>query len=154
MQYTFKPLQITNVIEKSVSDMLLQIKRNDLTIKKKLSDNLPLIKADEDRMMQVMINLIGNAIKFTPSGEIAITAHEDGDNLHIAVSDTGIGICQEQIDNLFERFYQGDASTKRRYGGTGLGLHISKLIVEAHKGRIWAESEKGIGTTIHFTLPK
>jgi signal transduction histidine kinase/HAMP domain-containing protein len=154
MQYTFKPLQIVDVIEKSVSDMLLQIKRNDLTIKKELSDNLPLIQADEDRMMQVMINLIGNAIKFTPSGEIAITAHEDGDNLHIAVSDTGIGICQEQIDNLFERFYQGDASTKRRYGGTGLGLHISKLIVEAHKGRIWAESEKGVGTTIHFTLPK
>ena len=153
MQYTFKPLQIADVIEKSVSDMLLQIKRNDLTIKKELSDNLPLIQADEDRMMQVMINLIGNAIKFTPSGEITITAHEDDDNLHIAVSDTGIGIGQEQIDNLFDRFYQGDASTKRKYGGTGVGLHISKLIVEAHKGKIWAESEDGVGTTIHFTLP-
>ncbi len=153
IQYTFKPLQIADVIEKSVSDMLLQIKRNDLTIKKELSDNLPLIQADEDRMMQVMINLIGNAIKFTPSGEITITAHEDDDNLHIAVSDTGIGIGQEQIDNLFDRFYQGDASTKRKYGGTGVGLHISKLIVEAHKGKIWAESEDGVGTTIHFTLP-
>ncbi|MDO9516666.1 MAG: ATP-binding protein, partial [Methanosarcinaceae archaeon] len=154
IQYIFKPIQIADVIERSVLDMLPQIKRNNLNLKKELSDNLPLILADEDRMMQVMVNLIGNAIKFTPSGEITITAYEDDVNLHVTVSDTGIGISQEIIGNLFERFYQGDASTKRRYGGTGLGLHISKLIVEAHKGRIWAESEEGVGTTIHFTLPK
>ncbi|MBW6470368.1 MAG: cache domain-containing protein [Methanosarcinaceae archaeon] len=154
IQYIFKPIQISDVIGRSVLDMLPQIKIKNLNIKKELSDNLPLVLADEDRMMQVMVNLISNAIKFTPSGEITITAYQDDVNLHVTVSDTGIGVSQEIIGNLFERFYQGDASTKRRYGGAGLGLHISKLIVEAHKGKIWAESEEGVGTTIHFTLPK
>ncbi len=72
----------------------------------------------------------------------------------VEVSDTGVGIPSEYINNLFDRFYQGDGSTKRKYGGTGLGLHISKLIVEAHNGKIWAESEGGVGATIHVTLPK
>ena len=156
MRYTFKPLQIADVIEKSVLDMLPQIKSNKLTIVKEVQDNLPLIQADEDRIMQVMINLIGNAVKFTSSGEIAVKAYvdEDDDNLHIEVNDTGVGIPKEHIDNLFDRFYQGDSSTKRKYGGTGLGLHICKLIVEAHNGKIWAESEEEVGATIHFTLPK
>ncbi|HJH29041.1 MAG TPA: PAS domain-containing protein [Methanosarcinaceae archaeon] len=155
MQYIFKPLQIANVIEKSISDMLLQIKRNNLNIKKEVQDNLPLIQADEDRILQVMVNLISNSVKFTTSGEIVVKAYvdKDDDNLHIEVNDTGIGISKEHINNLFDRFYQGDASMKRKYGGTGLGLHISKHIVEAHKGKIWAESEEGVGTTIHFTLP-
>ena len=88
-------------------------------------------------------------------GEIVVKAYvgKGDDNLHIELNDTGIGIPKEHINNLFDRFYQGDASTKRKYGGTGAGLHISKLIVEAHKGKIWAESEDGVGTTIHFTLP-
>ena len=154
MKYTFKPLQIADVIEHSVLDMLPQIKKNNLGIKKQVPDNLSLIKGDEKKLMQVISNLIDNAIKFTPSGDITISAHEDDDKLHIAVSDTGIGMPQEEINNLFKRFYQADASTTRKYGGTGLGLYISKLIAEAHNGKIWAESEKGVGTTIHVTLPK
>ena len=154
MKYIFKPVQIADVIDNSVLDMLPQAKNHGLVIKKEVTDNLPLIQADVDRLMQVMINLIGNAIKFTLSGEIKVFAYEDKNDLHIAVSDTGIGMSQELIGNLFTRFYQGDASTKRKYGGTGLGLYISKLIVEAHNGKIWAESEKGVGTTIHVTLPK
>ncbi|NOR47234.1 MAG: GHKL domain-containing protein, partial [Methanosarcinaceae archaeon] len=154
MKYTFKPLQIADVIEHSVLDMLPQIKNNNLGIKKQVPDNLSLIKGDEKKLMQVISNLIDNAIKFTPSGDITISAHEDDDKLHIAVSDTGIGMPQEETNNLFKRFYQVDASTTRKYGGTGLGLYISKLIAEAHNGKIWAESEKGVGTTIHVTLPK
>ena len=154
MKYTFKPLQIADVIEHSVLDMLPQIKMNNLGIKKQVPDNLSLIKGDEKKLMQVISNLIDNAIKFTPSGDITISAHEDDDKLHIAVSDTGIGMPQEETNNLFKRFYQVDASTTRKYGGTGLGLYISKLIAEAHNGKIWAESEKGVGTTIHVTLPK
>ena len=156
MRYTFKPLKISDVIEKSVLDMLPQIKMNNLTIIKEVQDNLPLIKADEDGIMQVIVNLIGNSVKFTPSGKIVVKVYlgEDNDYLHIEVNDTGVGIPKEHIDNLFDRFYQGDASTKRKYGGTGLGLHICKLIVEAHNGKIWAEGEEGVGTTIHFTLPK
>ncbi len=154
MKYTFKHLQIADVIKQSVLDMLPQIKTNNLRIKKQVPDNLSLIKGDEERLIQIMSNLIDNAIKFTPSGEITISAHEDDDKLHIAVSDTGIGIPQEETNNLFKRFYQVDASTTRKYGGTGLGLYISKLIAEAHNGKIWAESENGVGTTIHVTLPK
>ncbi len=154
MKYIFKPVQIADVIDNSVLDMLPQAKNHGLVIKKEVTDNLPLIQADVDRLMQVMINLIGNAIKFTLSGEIKVSAYEDKNDLHIAVSDTGIGMSQDLIGNLFKRFYQGDASTKRKYGGTGLGLYISKLIVKAHNGKIWAESEKGVGTTIHVTLPK
>lgn len=154
MKYTFKPLQIADVIEHSVLDMLPQIKMNNLGIKKQVPDNLSLIKGDEKKLMQVISNLIDNAIKFTPSGDITISAHEDDDKLHIAVSDTGIGMPQEETNNLFKRFYQVDASTTRKYGGTGLGLYISKLIAEAHNGKIWAKSEKGVGTTIHVTLPK
>ena len=153
MKYYFKPVQIVNVIEHSIVDMTPQAENHGLVIKSKVPDRLPVIRADEDRLMQVMFNLIGNAIKFTQSGTITITACEDGDYLHVMVKDTGVGIHQEQIDNLFERFYQIDASTKRKYGGAGLGLHISKLIVEAHHGKIWAESEESVGTTIHLTLP-
>ena len=154
MRYYFRSIQIADVIEKSILDMLPQIRTDDLKIKKEVAYNLPLIEVDEDRLMQVMINLIGNAIKFTPSGEIIISANEEDDNIHITVSDTGIGISKNIINNLFERFYQGDASTKRKYGGTGLGLHICKLIIDAHNGKIWVESEEGVGTTIHVTLPK
>ena len=148
------PALAADVIDHSVLDMLPQAKNHGLVIKKEVTDNLPLIQADVDKLMQVMINLIGNAIKFTLSGEIKVSAYEDKNDLHIAVSDSGIGMSQELIGNLFKRFYQGDASTKRKYGGTGLGLYISKLIVEAHNGKIWAESENGVGTTIHVMLPK
>ena len=154
MKYYLKPIQIADVIEHSVLDMLSQAESHGLNIKNEVPDNLPLIQGDDGKLIQVMDNLIGNAIKFTPSGEITITAREDGSNLHIEVSDTGVGMPSEHIDKLFDRFYQGDGSTKRKYGGTGLGLHISKLIVEAHNGKIWAESEEGIGATIHVTLPK
>lgn len=154
MKYYFKPVQIKDVIVHSVLDMLSQAESRGVNINNKVQDNLPLIRGDDDKLIQVMDNLIGNAIKFTPSGEITITAREDGSNLHIEVSDTGVGIPATYIDKLFDRFYQGDGSTKRKYGGTGLGLHISKLIVEAHNGKIWAESEEGVRTTIHFTLPK
>ncbi len=154
MKYYFKPIQIADVINHSVLDMLSQAESRGLNINNEVPDNLPLIQGDDGKLIQVMDNLIGNAIKFTPSGEITITAREDGSNLHVEVSDTGVGIPSEYIDNLFDRFYQGDGSTKRKYGGTGLGLHISKLIVEAHNGKIWAKSEEGVGATIHVTLPK
>ena len=154
MKYDLKLIQIADVIRHSVLDMLPMAENRGLNLKNEVPGNLPLIQGDVDKLLQVMDNLIGNAIKFTPSGEITITVQDNDDDLQIVVSDTGIGISQELIGNLFERFYQGDGSTTRRYGGTGLGLHISKLIVEAHNGKIWAESEEGIGTTIYVLLPK
>ncbi len=107
-------------------------------------------------MRQILLNLCGNAIKFTEKGEIVVLVETDAeqaapDALHFAVSDTGVGIPADRLSTIFESFSQADSSTARQYGGTGLGLAISKRFVELMGGRIWAESTVGSGTTIHFT---
>jgi len=117
--------------------------------------DLPLVRADRDRLNQVFDNLIGNAIKFSPNGgEITIQLADAGEMVQVAISDTGIGIPPDQLERIFERFYQVDGSVTRKYGGAGLGLAIVRRIVEAHGGRIWANSELGRGSTFTFTLPK
>jgi signal transduction histidine kinase len=100
-------------------------------------------------VLQVIGNLVGNALKFTPAhGEIQIAASAIGDAVKISVSDTGPGIAAEQLPHVFDRYWRASGST-----GTGLGLFISKGIVEAHGGRIWADSTVGAGTAFHFTVP-
>jgi signal transduction histidine kinase/DNA-binding response OmpR family regulator len=111
---------------------------------------------DGGRLRQILVNLVGNAIKFTPQGSVLVQIecdekHEDGVILHFAVSDTGIGIPQEHLLRIFEPFAQADSSTTRQYGGTGLGLSISKALVEMMRGKIWCESHHGNGSTFHFT---
>ena len=153
--YTIHPIDITEIIGNALIDISPQANSKELTIENNTPSDLPLIKGDMDKLTQVFINLFENATKFTPNGgKITVAAFEDSENVHITVSDTGIGISDEVISNLFDKFYQVDASTTRRYGGTGIGLYISKLIVEVHNGEIWAESEEGIGTTFHIMLPK
>jgi signal transduction histidine kinase len=111
------------------------------------------IQADPERIGQVLSNLIGNAIRFTPrNGTIRVTAVEEDHHLHVSVSDTGSGIPAEQLAHLFERYWDSPTSNIRSRGA-GLGLPIARGIVHAHNGRIWAESEPGQGSTIHFTLP-
>jgi len=101
------------------------------------------------------LNLLDNAIKFTPNdGRVKIVASCNGENVCISVEDNGIGISQEYIQNLFQKFYQIDSSSTRSYGGNGLGLYISKVIIEDHGGNIWVESEEGLGTKVHVELPK
>lgn len=112
---------------------------------------------DATRLRQVLVNLVGNAVKFTGQGEVVVSAavEEQNDQHHIyrfSVRDTGIGIPADRRDRLFQSFSQVDESTTRKYGGTGLGLAISKRLVEAMGGRIWVESVEGIGTTFHFTV--
>ena len=123
----------------------------------------PVMKTDITRLRQVVVNLVGNAIKFTEEGQVLLEVEAEmvAVNRHrfrFSVSDTGIGIPKERLDRLFQSFSQVDASTTRRYGGSGLGLAISKGIVEALEGRIWIESEVGLGTSVRFefeadTLP-
>jgi signal transduction histidine kinase len=111
----------------------------------------PQVFADRDRVLQVLSNLLSNAVKFTPEGgTIALRAERQADAVHFCVSDTGPGIRTEDVAHIFERFYQATATATM---GTGLGLPIAKGIVEAHGGRIWADSKPGIGATFHFTLP-
>jgi PAS domain S-box-containing protein len=112
------------------------------------------VLADEDRVIQTLLNLISNAIKFSErDATVWLYAAVEGDQVHFRVRDDGRGIPADKLDSIFERFEQVDSSDTRQKGGTGLGLTISKGIVEGHGGRIWAESEVGVGTTIHFTLP-
>ena len=110
--------------------------------------------ADPDRIIQALTNLIGNAIKFSPpSATVEVSAHVDGDHVRFAVEDRGPGIPSDQLDTVFERFRQVDASDSRAKGGTGLGLAICRTIVEQHGGRIWVESALGVRTIFTFTLP-
>jgi two-component system phosphate regulon sensor histidine kinase PhoR len=115
--------------------------------------DLPDVLADPARVVQVLINLLHNAIKFTPNGgEVTLAVARDGEDVRFTVADTGIGISPQDLPRIFERFYKVDKS--RASGGTGLGLAIAKHIVQAHEGRIWAESDgEGGGATFAFTLP-
>ncbi len=114
--------------------------------------DLPEVRADAVRLEQVLVNLIHNAIKFTrPGGEVVLSAHAEGDFVRFSVQDTGVGIPEDDLERIFERFYKADRA--RSGGGTGLGLSIARHIVEAHGGKIWAESVEGRGSTFFFTIP-
>jgi signal transduction histidine kinase len=108
---------------------------------------------DERRLTQVLLNLVGNAIKFTDAGEVVIKASQNDGVFSVAVCDTGPGISETDQSKLFQEFQQADSSTTKKKGGTGLGLAISKKIIEMHGGRIWLESEVGKGSTFAFTVP-
>jgi PAS domain S-box-containing protein len=113
-----------------------------------------MLQADSDRVLQLLSNVIGNAIKFTPAGGVVtLASHVVGDALELAVRDTGEGIPAAQLPHVFDRFYQGSFAGRASRHGAGLGLPISRGIVEAHGGRIWMESAPGMGTTVRFTLP-
>ncbi len=129
----------------------------DLQLINSVPDNLPLAYADEHRLEQILFNIIGNSIKFTESGKVEVFAEfgteKNPQELTITISDTGIGIPPEKYQKIFESFEQADGSTSREYGGTGLGLAVTKQLVELHGGNIWVESQVGKGSSFSFTLP-
>jgi signal transduction histidine kinase len=124
-----------------------------LSIKSSVAENLPAGHGDERRLTQVLLNLVGNAIKFTDTGEVRITAKADNGQFAVSVADTGPGIPTDQLTRVFEQFHQVDSSNTKAKGGTGLGLAIAKQIVEMHGGRVWVESEPGHGATFLMQLP-
>ena len=111
------------------------------------------VETDSAKLKQVIINLVGNALKFTKQGQVAISAEARDDRLVFRVADTGIGIPPDKIDSLFTEFKQTDATIASEYGGTGLGLAITRQFIEMHGGRIWVESEPGKGATFIFEIP-
>ena len=125
----------------------------NLELKVKVSPEVDYGKGDEQRISQVLMNLVGNAIKFTEEGEVEVEATASKDTFVVSVSDTGPGLSESDQQRIFEEFHQVDASSTRKKGGTGLGLSIAKRIVEMHGGRIWVESTLGKGSTFSFTLP-
>jgi signal transduction histidine kinase len=124
-----------------------------LAFKSEVPAQLPLGHGDERRIAQVLLNLVGNAIKFTDAGEVAIKASAQNGSFTIAVCDSGPGISPSDQTRIFDEFQQADNSSTRTKGGTGLGLSIAKRIIEMHQGRIWVESAPGQGSTFFFTLP-
>jgi signal transduction histidine kinase len=115
--------------------------------------DLPICVGDGKRITQCLMNLAGNALKFTREGRVEIGVELDGETLRFAVSDTGIGIPADQVESIFEEFRQADATVSRDFGGTGLGLSITRKLVELHGGRIWVESLPGKGSTFFFSIP-
>ncbi|OCQ93350.1 guanylate cyclase [Oscillatoriales cyanobacterium USR001] len=145
---------ITNIIL-TLSQPLSQQK--NLQLINTIPEDLPNAEADENRLQQILHNLIGNAIKFTPSGTVEVTAKVISspleDTLAITIADTGIGIAEDKFERIFQSFEQAEGSTAREYGGTGLGLAVTKQLVELHGGEISVESEVGVGSQFTFTLP-
>ncbi|MGB6729422.1 MAG: GAF domain-containing protein [Terracidiphilus sp.] len=146
-------VSMADVIERATSATASLFDAKKLTLERELEPDLPSITGDQDRLIQVVINLISNAVKFTDAGSIKCALRREGDDLVISVTDSGIGIAPADQPKVFERFKQvGDTLTDKPKG-TGLGLPICKEIVEYHGGRIWVESEPGKGSTFSFTLP-
>lgn len=141
-----------NEIIQQVADSFQEIvQQKKITLEVNLPKNIKPIACDSGRVVQVLSNLIGNSVKFTSGGgKIVVTASDEGQNLLISVSDNGAGMSSEQLPHVFERFWQGETTKKL---GSGLGLSIAKSIVTAHNGKIWVESELGVGTTFFFTIP-
>ena len=152
MNMEFQRIQPCNLISKAVERMSLQAERAGLSLSQDCPGNLPQIFADQDRLAQVLINLIHNAIKFTASGgSIDLSAWVHDQDVIFRVRDTGVGISPKDQKRIFERFYKADRS--RTGGGTGLGLSICRHMVEAHSGEIWVESVEGEGSSFFFRIP-
>ena len=176
IELQIKPVGIREIVDIVVTLSQSLIGTKDLQLINSVTAEIPLVDADENRVQQILYNLIGNAIKFTDTGTIEISANVISlDSLHLAdkessvtsqlqslivrsklqitVSDTGIGIAEDKLEPIFESFEQSDGSTAREYGGTGLGLAVTKQLVELHGGEIQVSSELGIGSQFTFSLP-
>ena len=153
MTFRMEEYSINEVVKEAVTAMAPLADAKGLEFILDLDDGLPRIRFDRDKIIQVLTNLINNAIKFTEKGHITVYTKPDNGFIRISVQDTGAGIKQEDIPRLFLQFEQIDKGIDRKTGGTGLGLAISKEIVARHNGKIWAESDFGKGSTFHFVLP-
>ncbi|MBF0118912.1 MAG: response regulator [Desulfobacterales bacterium] len=155
-----KDLQLrkTNVDIHELTEIVLKLSKpliagKSLELKNEIPIDIPAVIADENRLQQIIYNLLGNAIKFTDKGQVIISAQLKNDKVQINVSDTGIGIPKEKFEDIFKSFEQVDGSIEREYGGTGLGLAVTKSLIELHGGKIWVDSQLGHGSIFSFTLP-
>ena len=146
-----EPQEIRSLVDEVVQMMQPLAQERSLRLEASLEGELPAVEADRSRLLQVFSNLVGNAIKFTPEGgQVRIGARTEGDTLRFAVEDTGAGIAEDVLPRVFDRYYQAKTAWR---AGAGLGLYIVKGIVEAHGGKVWAESRLGAGSKFFFTVP-
>ena len=153
--WDFTTINITDIITDAVTASAQLIRDNRIHLDQDLTPDIKLIRGDRDRLMQVMMNLISNAIKFCDrkNGRIKIKLTLGKDHVRVDVEDNGIGIHKKEQEIIFEKFRQAKTESKGRPAGTGLGLTITKQIIEFHHGRIWVKSKPGKGTVFSFTLP-
>jgi signal transduction histidine kinase len=150
-RFTVQPedVRIEDIIDEAIHALRSDAEHKGLSLTATVERGPP-VRADRDRILQVLHNLVGNAVKFTESGEVEVRVRREPDRLLCAVRDSGPGIADVHLPRVFERYWQANRQDRR---GAGLGLPIARGIVEAHGGRIWLESEVGCGTTFYFTLP-
>lgn len=154
VKYNFETISISDVFNVSMEQMSVKANEKNISISADL-DNGVTVAGDSDYLPRVFFNLLDNAIKFTPAnGNVKMLVSTEGANVCISIEDDGIGIAEDYMQNLFQKFYQIDSSSTRNYGGNGLGLYICKVIVEDHGGKIWLESWENMGTKVHVELPK
>ena len=149
------PCFINQVIDESIEGLIAWANTRSVVLVQKVQENLPEVKIDADKIIQVLNNLVGNAIKFTPSNGI-ITVSAQLQNEHeviVTVQDTGVGIAKDELEKIFTKFYQTEKRIATDVSGTGIGLSIAKEIVELHGGKIWVESDSGQGAKFSFTIP-
>lgn len=148
-----QPTQLEPLLRDAIGIVEGFLRGRPVRLEAEIAPDLPSLEIDRIRIRQVLLNLLNNAHRFTEEGAIRVEAKQVGGEIVVSVSDTGPGIPADELPHLFTEFYQVDRSLQRRHGGTGLGLAISKRFVEAHDGRIWVESQEGVGSTFFFALP-
>lgn len=154
-ELNIQPVSVSEQVGRVVQILDRQFEEKGVSLTVDMPPNLTNVLADADRLFQVLLNLLGNALQYTPSGgNVTVSAKKQGEEINFAISDTGIGIPADNLPQIFTRFYRVDKSRSRAGGGSGIGLTIAKYLVEAHGGRIWADSEgRGKGSTFSFSLP-
>ncbi len=154
-KWPMEPVRLEYVLDDVVTKLSPQLEKQGLLAETDCPENLPAVLGNRDRLQQVLINLLGNAISFTPQGgRIKLSAKEEGASIRVSISDTGVGIPPEEQEKVWERFHKVDRARTRGLGGTGLGLAIVRQIVEAHGGKVGLKSTPGRGSTFSFTLKK
>ena len=155
MELVIEKISVPETLDQTIKIVEETANKSNVSLIKKIDPELEFIEADKQRLIQILFNLLSNAIKFNrkKGGTATITINREGDMAKFSVSDTGIGIKEEDKDKLFKDFEQLDSGISKKYGGTGLGLAITKKLVELHGGKIWVESELGAGSTFTFLLP-
>ncbi len=147
-------VSMAKIAEDTVLTFQDEAKTRNITLKAEMQNKPFFVDGESSKLSIVLSNLVKNGLQFTdPGGSVIIRVQDDGSNVRVSVSDTGIGIPAHDLERVFERFFQVEEHLTRRFGGMGLGLSVAKSMVELHGGRIWAESEPGKGSTLQFTLP-
>jgi signal transduction histidine kinase len=153
LELELKPVRFDRIVQESVNKMQMLAEVKDVILHAEIDASVPM-NADEERLHQLLVTVLDNAIKYTPEGGvIRVVCRKLAHSVHLEVEDTGIGIAPESLPHVFDRFYRGDKSRTRQEGGTGLGLAIAKWIVESHGGKIRVESKLSMGTQVLITFP-